>query len=187
MPSASLTGWMNDRTRRLSAIEAQCAAYQAAATAEPMLIEENTRGLILLLSAHFQGFCRDLHTESAQSIASEVRPSLEARVQEQFTALRALDRGNPNIDNIKKDFTRFGFSLNMAGWDPANGARLADLKLLNQWRNIVAHHGEVLPSGLPPLSEIQGWRHSCNGLATSLDGIMYNQSRLILGRPPWDP
>ena len=103
------------------------------------------------------------------------------------TAHRSLDHGNPNIENIKKDFNRFGFSLNMAASDPANYARLAELKLPNKWRNIVAHHGTVPPGGLPFLPAIQAWRNSCDGLATSLDGIMYNRLRNLLRRQPWIP
>ena len=187
MPSASLTRWMNDRTPRLNEVDGQCIACHAVVPANPNLVDENIRGFILLLSAHFQGFCRDLYTECAQIIASKVRPTLQVLFQQQFTAGRSLDHGNPNIDSIKKDFNRFGFSLNMAVSDPANNARLADLRRLNEWRNIVAHHGAVPPGGLPLLPTIQGWRISCNGLATSLDGIMYNRLRGILRRNPWVP
>jgi hypothetical protein len=128
MPSASLNRWQNDRRPRLSEIDAQCAACDGAIPRKPNLIDENFRGFILLLSAHFQGYCRDLYTECAQIIASKVRPALQVLVQEQFTANRKLDHGNPNIDNLKKDFNRFGFSLSMADYDPANQARLANLK-----------------------------------------------------------
>jgi hypothetical protein len=187
MPSASLTRWLSDRTPRLTEIDAQCTSCYAAIPPNPNLVEENLRGFILLLSAHFQGFCRDLYTECSQIIASKVRRSLEVIVQQQFTSYRSLDHGNPNIENIKKDFNRFGFSLNMAAADPANNARLAELKRLNEWRNIVAHQGALPLGGLPTLPTIQGWRNSCSGLATSLDGIMYNRLRTILRRRPWVP
>lgn len=187
MPSASLTRWNTDRTPRLAEIDNQCTICNSLAPPNPHLLDENLRGLILLLSAHFQGFCRDLYTECSQIIASKVRPTLEVLVQQQFTANRSLDHGNPNIDNIKKDFNRFGFALDMAGVDPANHARLADLKELNKWRNIAAHHGVVPPGGLPTLGTIQSWRNSCGGLAVSLDVIMYNQLRRLLRRRPWVP
>ena len=67
MPSASLLGWRNDRMLRLGAVEAQCAACLVLAPPQPNLVEENLRGYVLLLSAHFQGFCRDLYTECAES------------------------------------------------------------------------------------------------------------------------
>jgi len=187
MASTSLKLWRNDRSPRLDEIESQCDASATVVPAKPNLYDENIRGFVLLLSAHFQGFCRDLYTECAQIIASRVRPSLEVLVQQQFTANRSLDKGNPNIDNIKNDFNRFGFSLNMASTDPENHARLVHLKALNQWRNIAAHHGVVPAEGLPSLPTIQDWRHSCNGLATCLDEIMYTRLRHILRRQPWIP
>ena len=171
----------------LDEIDAQCATCSAATPANPHLVEENVRGFILLLSAHFQGYCRDLYTEIALIIASKIRPTLRVLVQEQFTANRKLDHGNPNIDNLKKDFGRFGLSLRMATHDPTNNARLAHLSDLNEWRNIAAHHGTVPAAGLPSLPTIQGWKNSCNGLATSLDDIMYNHLRRVLKRQPWIP
>ena len=187
MPSSSLDLWVNERTLGLDQVDAQCTASQALVPANPRLVDENIRGFILLLSAHFQGYCRDLYTECAQTISSRMRLSLKILVQRQFTANRALEHGNPNIELIKKDFNRFGFALDMAAHDAANHGRLADLKELNRWRNIAAHHGTVPPSGIPLLSTVQGWRNSCNGLATSLDGIMYNQLLRILKKKPWKP
>lgn len=73
MPSASLQHWVNDRVPRLTEIEAQCATSTALVLSNPRLREENLRGYIMLLSAHFQGFCRDLYTESAQITAFRVR------------------------------------------------------------------------------------------------------------------
>jgi hypothetical protein len=185
MPSASLNHWTSDRMARLGEIDSQCAACSVAVPANPRLADENRRAFILLLSAHFQGFCRDLYTESAQMIASKVRPTLRVLVQGQFTANRNLDRGNPNLDHLKADFERFGLSRDLSAHDTANHARLPHLKELNKWRNIAAHHGTVPSSGLPLLSTIQGWRNSCNGLATSIDEILYDHLRLILRRKPW--
>ena len=87
MPSASLLLWQNDRMPRLQEIENQCAAVLAAVPLNLALIDENLRGYLLLLSAHFQGFCRDLFTESATAIVVRVRASLRLLIQAQFTAL----------------------------------------------------------------------------------------------------
>src|SRR4051812_42249914 len=106
MPSASLLRWRNDRMPRLAAVDVQCAASLALVPAQPNLVEENLRGYVLLLSAHFQGFCRDLYTECAQIVVSKVRPSLQALIQAQFTAHLALNHGNPNIKNLRDDFQR---------------------------------------------------------------------------------
>jgi hypothetical protein len=81
MPSTSLLKWQTVRLPSLAHIDVQCAACVAAVPPTAALIDENLRGYVLLLAAHFQGFCRDLHTECAQIIASKVRPSLEIHNQ----------------------------------------------------------------------------------------------------------
>ena len=81
MPSASLLQWRNHRMPRLGEIEAQCATSLMLTPPQPNLIEENLRGCVLLLSAHFQGFCRDLHTECGQVILSKLRPGLRLLIQ----------------------------------------------------------------------------------------------------------
>jgi hypothetical protein len=185
MPSASLLRWQNDRMPRLTEVETQCAASLVLAPPQPNLVEENLRGYVLLLSAHFQGFCRDLYTECAYVVVSKLRPTLRVLIQAQFTARRKLDHGNPNVQNLKEDFERFDFTLDLASADPTNPARLTDLGLLNRWRNVAAHHGTI-PAGAPlSLPALRAWRNSCDGLATSLDDIMYNELLRILRRAPW--
>jgi hypothetical protein len=173
---------------RLAGVAGQCVACPALVPAQPALVDESLRGYVLLLSAHFQGFCRDLHTECSQTVVSRVRPTLQALTLTQFTAHRKLEHGNPNLQNLREDFQRFGFSLDLGAAGPANPARLAHLGELNRWRNVAAHHGKI-PTGLAPLGLplLQGWRGSCDGLAASLDAMMYNQLRKILRRAPWVP
>ena len=151
MPSASLLQWQNDRMPRLQQFDLQCAASLAAVPANAHLIDENLRAYVVLLSAHFQGFCRDLYTEAASTIVSRVRPALRLLVQEQFTAHRKLDHGNPTHDHLKEDFKRFGFKLDLAT-DPANAPRLVNLSGLNKWRNVAAHQETTCVKfcGVPP-------------------------------------
>ena len=187
MPSVALAYWQNERLPRVNEVEGQLAASLALVPPNPRLSEENLRGYIVLLSAHFQGFCRDLHTESALTISVRVRPSLRPLVQAQFTSNRALDHGNPNLQNLRKDYERFGFMIELPAADPANPLRLQHLSELNKWRNIVAHHGTVPPTGLPSTADLRDWTDSCDGLAASLDAIMYNELRRVLRRAPWAP
>jgi hypothetical protein len=186
MPSVSLQTWQNDRMLNLAGIDGQCSNSLALRPSNPRLVDENLRGYVLLLSAHFQGYCRDLYAEATQVVVAKVRYSLQLRVQRQFTTGLKLDHGNPNLQNIRLDFERFGFVLNFAAVDPTNARRLNDLSELNDWRNVAAHHGKLTG---PPLTihRVRAWRNSCDGLATSLDRIMYNELRIMLRRPPWAP
>ncbi len=171
---------------RLAAIELQCAASAALAPPQPTLVDENLRGYVRLLSAHFQGFCRDLYTECAQTLIGAVDMGLREVAQLQFETQRQLDHKNPTVENLRKDFQRFSFKLDLSAANPANPLRVSHLDQLSKWRNIAAHRGTV-PIGHPPLGLqlLQDWRNSCDGLAASLDVIMYNRLMTILGRPPW--
>jgi hypothetical protein len=60
---------------------------------------------------------------------------------------------------------------------------------VSEWRNKAAHQGtQPLGEGVPTaltLPIVQGWRASCDGLATSLDEIMRDQLLRIMGVAPW--
>ncbi len=160
MPSASLQLWQKDRLSRLKEVDSQCSASMSLVPAQPTLVEENLRAYVLLLSAHFQGFCRDLYTECANIIASKVRPRLKFLILDQFSAQPQLDRGNPSPENLKKDFSRFGFKLNFESADPANSDRIFKLNKLINWRNVAAHHGNPPPNIVLDLVSVQDWLFS---------------------------
>ena len=183
MPSAALQHWTNDRTLRLTAVGVHCGV---SATVDPLLAEESLRAYVMLLSGHFQGFCRDLYTECSQVITSAAPVNLQLALQSQLATEVKLDSGNPTVEAIRKDFERFGFMLDF-NVNHANGPRLTHLGQLNKWRNAVAHQKPVPPAGVPPLTlaAVQGWRTSCDELAAWLDGFVYNKMAVILGRAPW--
>jgi hypothetical protein len=187
MPSASLMLWQGSRLPCLVELEAQAAATAALAPPNPRLAEENLRGWVVLMSAHFQGFCRDLHTEVAVALSARVRKSLAVMVQRSFTTNTALARGNPTLANLKSDFDRYGLALDLAAADPANHVRLRRLGQLNVCRNIAAHQAPVPPPGLPTVAEVRDWQAACDGLTMSLDRVVYNHLRKLLRRAPWPP
>jgi hypothetical protein len=189
MPSAALTRWQNDRMLRLNEVDAHCAAVLALVPPNTNFLDETLRGFVLHLSAHFQGFCRDLYTECSQIWIAAIPAGLQATAQAQFSAKLELEKGNPKYDNIKRDFNRFGFLLNMPAAHPAGPQRVTDLGHLNDWRNKAAHQGtQPLGGGVPAtltLPIVQTWRASCDGLAISLDGIMRAELLRIMGAAPW--
>lgn len=186
MPSNSLQHWRHDRMPRLAAIDAHCAASAILAPPNPYLAEESLRSYAMLLSGHFQGFCRDLYTECTQKMAAHVAPALQATIQAQFFSEMHLNTRNPTVDAIRKDFERFAFTLDFKA-EPANALRETHLGQMNKWRNTIAHQKTSAPVGVPPLSlaAVQGWRNSCDGLATWLDSTMHVELLRILGVAPW--
>jgi hypothetical protein len=189
MPSAAFIRWQTDRTVRLNEVELHCAAVLALVPPNPTFLDETLRGFVMHLSAHFQGFCRDLYTQCAQIWIAAIPAGLKATAQAQFSAHLALEKGNPTYDNIKRDFNRFGFLLDLRAADPLNPQRVTDLGHLNDWRNKAAHQGtQPLASGVPAaltLPLVQSWRAACAGLAASLDGVMYTELLRIMGGAPW--
>ena len=164
MPSASFTCWQNDRVPRLNEVEAHCTAVLALVPPKPTFLEETLRGFVLHLSAHFQGFCRDLYTECSQISIAAIPVGLKATAQAQFSAQLALEKGNPSHDNIKRDCNRFGFLLNLQAAHSLGPQHVTDLGHLNDWRNRAAHQGtQPLGGGVPvmlTLPIVQGWRAS---------------------------
>lgn len=188
MPSIALNRWQTDRMPRLDRVDAHCAALLGTPAPVPDLSEEALQGYVMLLSGHFQGFCRDLYQESARGFASLLAPEMQSALHAQFLTELKLYSGNPTLENIRKDFERFGFVLSLPVVDPANTMRITDIGHLNQWRNHTAHQNpNPLPAGVPPLSltGVQRARNSCSGLAVSLDGVMYNELKRILRVAPW--
>ncbi len=184
MPSRSLLHWRTDRVPRLAAVEGQCAAPGQ----PPGLADANLRAVVLLLSAHFQGFCRDLHTECIAALVATVPPAAQSIVQTQCLAGRGLDGANPRYEIIRDDFRRFDFDIAPAlGADPANTLRITHLGHLNSWRNFVAHDKPTPPAVGGPfsLATVTGWRASYDGLAVAFDGLLYAHLRKIFGADPW--
>jgi hypothetical protein len=189
VPSAAFIRWQNDRMPRLDQVDAHCAAILATVPPNPTFLDETLRGFVLHLSAHFQGYCRDLYTECSQIWIAAMPAGFQAAAQAQFSAQLALEKGNPSYDNLKRDFNRLGFLLDLPAAHAAGPRRITDLGHLNAWRNRAAHQGtRPLGAGVPPaltLPIVQGWRASCDGLAASLDGIMRVELLHILGVAPW--
>ncbi len=93
MPSAALTCWHTDRMPRLDEVDAHCAAVLALVPPNPTFLDETLRGFALHLSAHFQGFCRDLYTECSQIWIAAIPVGFQATAQAQFFAQMALIKG----------------------------------------------------------------------------------------------
>jgi hypothetical protein len=149
----------------------------------------------VLFSSQFQRFCRDLHTEAVQQMCSAVPawsgPILRARLLE----ARKLDTGNPNPGNIGSDFRRLGFDLwpLMRARSARSDQRKARLEQLNRWRNAIAHQDFSDTGALDLgagrvdlwLADVKAWRAACDGLAVTLDEVVYDALLRLAGPPPW--
>jgi hypothetical protein len=194
MPSHALLNWQNSRLPRLNLVDVQNAAFSALVPPNPELEDENLRGYVMLLAAHFQGFCRDLHSECIQASAIAIPAPMLLMFQTLCQQGRELDKTNAKYAGIKADYERFGLDLTVTlRADPTTVARndgyITQINHLNAWRNYAAHHNALPPPYGGPFSlpTVRLWKDSCNGLAIELDRIMYNQLQTLTGVAPWVP
>lgn len=153
---------------------------------------------LVAISAQFQGFCRDLHSE-AVSVLAAVDPRLSTIISASFTKYRKLDHGNPNEGNIAEDFTRIGMEsfwdrVSRRGGTVHTKARRRRLEQMNAWRNAIAHHSfeqnvtklDKLDGRLEPrLIEGVRCRNACDQLVRQLDEAVGAFLGEVVGVSPW--
>jgi hypothetical protein len=150
---------------------------------------------LVLLAGHWQEFCRILHTEAAAFLTSKMPPSAQIAIEAALTQRRWLDRGNPNIENIREDFARFGMDIwgKVLGLDIRNEKRRDRLKQLLVWRNAIVHQ-DLPPKGgnattVSGTSRTLDWartfRDACSQLAVHFDRVAGDQLALLVGSAPW--
>ena len=192
MPSVALTTWESSRSNSLDEIEHAHLMVGGSGPGRRYATQQINQAYAVLLSSHFQGFCRGLHSESADHLAGAVSPAiLQSVIYPEFVFARKLDFGNPNPGNIGSDFGRLGISLwtELQAADSRTQQRRRSLKELNRWRNAIAHQ-EFDPGILGKqinlrIEQVRVWRTVCSGLAISLDEVMRAHVAKLIGRQPW--
>lgn len=192
MPSTALQEWLTARSARLDEIEAAHRSVGGSGPGRRHATQQINQGYAVLLSAEFQGFCRDFHSECVDHLVSAIRlPGLRRTVRDEFLLHRKLASGNPNPGNIGADFNRLGldFWLHVEAADVRNAHRKILLGELCEWRNAIAHQdfdrARFASSSSVHLRQVRAWRNACNGLALSFDNVLAIYLRSINGILPW--
>ena len=191
MPSHSLIRWNGDRADALDEIENAHAMVGGTERGRRYATQQINYSYAALPSSHFQGFCRDLHSECLDHLIPIVPAPLQAMLRTEWTWNRSLDRGNPHPGAIGLDFNRLGVNLwtQVYALDARNQRRRELLQELIDWRNAIAHQDfdPVAPGGVPTLhlARVRGWRRTVHALARSFDQAMYNYLQTLLGVAPW--
>jgi len=189
MSSNSLTKWRNERSRSLDEIQAAHATVGGTARGRRYATLQINYAYAAILSSQFQGFCRDLHSESIDYIVAKVPLSYQAFMRVEFVWNRSLDKGNPNPGNIGNDFNRLGilFWPNVLALDARNDRRREMLGKAIDWRNAIAHQDFSKVGGDPTLhlTQVRAWRRSFGALADHFDNAMRDHLTLLLGHAPW--
>lgn len=185
-PSQALQEWNTTRQGRLTKLEAQCVWAAGLAPPDPEMVAEHLRAYVTLLSAHFQGFCRDFYTEASLKVVARIKQvGLRPIIQAQFATGLKLEKVNPTLDALAEDFGRFGIANLRAavGTAPPADTHKGRLKAMNECRNKCAHGEPVIPELL--FANIQDWRNSCDWLASRLNAIVYDKLWAAFRAAPW--
>jgi hypothetical protein len=193
MPSTSYRDWRTTRAVALDAIAQADTAVGETRRERRQATQEINRAYAVLLASHFQGFCRDLHSECVGHLLRVLSPPapLRALVREEFTRGRQLDRGNAQPAGLGADFGRLGidFWTAVSGYAPLSAAWKNDLESLNDWRNAIAHQDFTSPrpggATVLRLAEVRRWRASTRSLARSFDEVLRRHLQGLTGVSPW--
>lgn len=190
MPSRSLAHWEGRRLSALDKLLSTHAAVAGAGRGHSFAARQVNQSCVVLLSSHFQAFCRDLHSEAADFISGATSPApLRAVIRVRLTEGRYLDKGNPTPGNLGADFGRFGFVFweEIHRHDRRNKDRHAALDKLMTWRNAIAHQDftKLGPRPILRLANVRRWRKACEALASSFDAAVARQVAVLVGSSPW--
>jgi hypothetical protein len=191
MPSHSWTRWNGERADALDEIESAHATVGGTERGRRYTTQQINYAYAALLSSHFQGFCRDLHSECIDQIVAIVPAPLQGFLRTEFVWNRSLARGNPHPGAVGSDFNRLGIDLwtEVYALDARNERRREALQDLIDWRNAIAHQDfdPVAAGGAPNLhlARVRGWRSAVSALARNFDQAMYNYLSGLLGVAPW--
>ncbi len=193
MPSTSYQRWARARATALDEIEQAHAAVGGTGPGRRYATQQVNHAYAILLASQFQGFCRDLHSESVDHLVTTLAPSpsLLPLVRAEFTRGRQLDRGNAQPSSLGADFGRLGidFWAVVDARDARGPARRTALEALNSLRNAIAHQ-DFDPARLGGttsllLAEVRRWRGACNRLAQTFDGVMCAHLVSLTAAAPW--
>jgi len=191
MPSNSLIRWDGERAEALDEIENAHAMVGGTERGRRFATQQINYSYAALLSSHFQGFCRDLHSECVDHVVSIVPAHMKGFLRVEFIWNRSLGKGNPHPGAIGSDFNRLGidFWTHVHALDSRNERRRDSLQSLINWRNAIAHQ-DFDPVALGGtfklhLAKVRTWRNTLNALARDFDRVMYNYLQALLGTVPW--
>lgn len=192
MTSLSLNTWSTGRSLALDEIENAHISVGGNARGRRYATQQINHAYAVLLSSQFQGFCRDLHSESVAHLSRAASPALlQGILFVEFVQNRKLDTGNPNPGNIGSDFNRLGLNFwsRVNVQDARNADRRVRLERLNAWRNAIAHQdfdpAKLGGTTVLRLETVRSWRRPTGRLATSFDAVMETHLRLVTGTAPW--
>jgi hypothetical protein len=206
MPSVALQEWQGTRAGQLDELDAAHGAVGGTGPGRRYATGQLNHAYAVAVASQFQGFCRDLHTESADVVADVIGSlgsagsvnsgGIADLVSNALTRNRQLDRGNAHPDSLGASFKSFDLDIweDAGQIDARTERRSRRLEQLNVWRNAIAHQDfdfsrhqlQVLggTSGLD-LRRVRAFRSCCDQLAGTFDRVLARHLESIVGARPW--
>ena len=193
MASNSLRVWRTTRARALDEMENAHASIGGTGRGRRYATQQINQSYAVMVASQFQGFCRDLHTDSVTMLVEFIQPPAQIVqiVRKRFLDGRQLESKNAQPSSLGSDFGWFGIEF----WNEVNarlrdtGAAKRELERLNEWRNAIAHQNfqKVSPNVSPNLTlkQVRLWRGLCDRLARAFDRVMRNYLQSLMGESPW--
>ena len=117
MPSNSYGRWTTPRRNELDELERAHSAIGGTGRGRRYATLQINHAYTVLLASQFQGYCRDLHSESVDYLVPWIQPTaFQASVRELLATNLQLMKGNAQPGCIGADFGRFGVNF----WDEAS-------------------------------------------------------------------
>jgi hypothetical protein len=204
--SFALHAWQQIRGCQLDELDAAHTAVGGRGPGRRSATLQLNHAYAVVLASQFQGFCRDLHSECADTVTDAITMTGDASTVDgsaladialmALTRNRQLDRGNASAGSIGADFKAFDLDIWEAArrLDARTPMRARRLDQLNVWRNPIAHQdfdfsqhqrelvGEPARLGL---SDVRAFRSACDGLAATFDRALVEHLQSIVGSRPW--
>lgn len=192
MASPALTAWSTSSATALSQLQAAHHAVGGTRAGRRTNTLQLNYAYVLLLCAHFQAYCRGLHSDAAQALVESLDPGIGAVLDVNLAFARQLDRGNAQPSTLGSDFNRLDFDFwpTIETADARNTERRRKLGELNAWRNAIAHHdiadrrADLHPRQVT-FSACRSWHGALNGLARSFDRVLADHLQTLVGTRPW--
>ncbi len=192
MPSSSRRRWLDERLATLDHFERALHSARSSGPGSRGVTQQLVQSYAVALSAQFQGFCRDLHDEAVQHLATLIQLTAFAEVVRLDLLMgRRLNTGNPNPGNLGADFGRLGLELwgALTKHDPRVANDRGALESLNVWRNAIAHQ-DLDPTRLGgrtslSIATARRWRTSCDRISRALDAVVRTHLVWLGVRRPW--
>jgi hypothetical protein len=194
MTSQSHRIWSTQRCQELDQIRHVHKQVGGTGRGRRWATQQVNHAYVVVLTSHFQGYCRDLHSECMDRFARDVDQKSGTMIGQVVRRLlgsdRSLDRGNPTPENIRKDFARLGVELwlEASALDARTSARKNRVEELHLRRNAIVHQDF---SRIPPtrsnlqLKDAVAWRGVCDNLVRTFDEVMRRYLQRVLGTSPW--